>query len=122
MPIYEYSCQSCHFEKDVLQKLSDPVLTNCPECKEESFVKQISAPGFRLKGAGWYETDFKTGKKKNLAGGSEADSSGKSSSGNNSTNKNSTGKNSTGKNSTENNGTGKTSAGKNSSEKSTSAS
>lgn len=71
MPIYEYACKSCGFEKDVLQKLSDEPLKTCPECSEDSFVKRISAAGFRLKGAGWYETDFKTGKKKNLAGGSE---------------------------------------------------
>jgi len=72
MPIYEYACKSCGFEKDVLQKLSDAPLTKCPECQEETFVKKISAAGFRLKGGGWYETDFKTGKKKNLAGGSDS--------------------------------------------------
>ncbi len=74
MPIYEYACKSCGFEKDVLQKLSDAPLTTCPECNKEDFVKRISAAGFRLKGGGWYETDFKTGKKKNLAG--DADKSG----------------------------------------------
>ncbi len=68
MPIYEYACKSCGFEKDVLQKLSDVPLTTCPKCHDESFVKKISAAGFRLSGTGWYETDFKTGKKKNLAG------------------------------------------------------
>jgi putative FmdB family regulatory protein len=68
MPIYEYACKSCGFQKDVLQKISDDPLTTCPECSEESFSKQISAPGFRLSGSGWYETDFKTGEKKNLAG------------------------------------------------------
>jgi len=67
MPIYEYACQSCGFQKDVLQKISDAPLTTCPECTKETFAKQISAPGFRLSGKGWYETDFKTGKKKNLA-------------------------------------------------------
>lgn len=73
MPIYEYACKSCGFEKDVLQKLSDAPLTTCPQCHEDSFVKKISAAGFRLSGTGWYETDFKTGKKKNLAGeGSES--------------------------------------------------
>lgn len=77
MPIYEYACQSCGFEKDVLQKLSDEPLTICPECSKETFSKQISAPGFRLSGGGWYETDFKTGKKKNLAG-DDAPSSAKS--------------------------------------------
>lgn len=78
MPIYEYACSSCGFEKDVLQKISDAPLTVCPECGKDSFSKQISAPGFRLAGSGWYETDFKTGKKKNLAG--DAGSSTKSSS------------------------------------------
>lgn len=77
MPIYEYACQSCGFEKDVLQKLSDAPLTICPECSKATFSKQISAPGFRLSGGGWYETDFKTGKKKNLAG-DDASSSAKS--------------------------------------------
>lgn len=81
MPIYEYACKSCGFEKDVLQKISDAPLTECPQCKENEFSKRLSAPGFRLKGAGWYETDFKTGKKKNLAaegastGGSDNNSS-----------------------------------------------
>ena len=74
MPIYEYACQSCGFEKDVLQKLSDEPLTVCPECSKETFSKQISAPGFRLSGGGWYETDFKTGSKKNLAGGGNGSS------------------------------------------------
>lgn len=68
MPIYEYVCKRCGLEKDVLQKLSDAPLTTCPQCHEETFSKKISAAGFRLSGTGWYETDFKTGKKKNLAG------------------------------------------------------
>ncbi|PIE43676.1 MAG: transcriptional regulator [Gammaproteobacteria bacterium] len=68
MPIYEYVCKSCGHQRDVLQKMSDAPLTLCPECGEESFSKKISAAGFRLKGSGWYETDFKTGNKKNLAG------------------------------------------------------
>jgi len=67
MPIYAYSCTSCGHEKDVLQKMSDAPLTSCPACEKETFVKKISAPGFRLKGGGWYETDFKSGAKKNLA-------------------------------------------------------
>lgn len=74
MPIYEYACKSCGFEKDVLQKLSDEPLTICPECQQAAFTKRISAAGFRLKGSGWYETDFKTGKKKNLHGGSDSTS------------------------------------------------
>ena len=66
MPIYEYACKACGFQKDVLQKMSDAPLAECPECHKPEFIKKISAPGFRLKGSGWYETDFKTGKKKNL--------------------------------------------------------
>ncbi|MBW7902395.1 MAG: zinc ribbon domain-containing protein [Rhodocyclaceae bacterium] len=61
MPIYEYRCGSCGFQKDHLQKLSDPVLTICPECGAESYAKQLSAAGFQLKGSGWYATDFKGG-------------------------------------------------------------
>lgn len=67
MPIYEYSCKSCGFEKDVLQKMSDDPLTKCPSCEADTFAKRISAAGFRLSGNGWYETDFKTGAKKNLS-------------------------------------------------------
>jgi len=74
MPIYEYACKACGFEKDVLQKLSDSPLTQCPSCEEQTFTKRISAAGFRLKGSGWYETDFKTGKKKNLAQDSKSSS------------------------------------------------
>ena len=64
MPIYAYRCGSCGFEKDVLQKLSDAPLTACPECHAESFSKQLTAPGFQLKGSGWYATDFKGGQAK----------------------------------------------------------
>ena len=72
MPIYEYRCESCQHELEALQKLSDPVLIDCPECTQATLKKQLSAPGFRLSGSGWYETDFKTGeKKKNLAGDKE---------------------------------------------------
>ncbi|PKO83371.1 MAG: FmdB family transcriptional regulator [Betaproteobacteria bacterium HGW-Betaproteobacteria-11] len=59
MPIYAYRCAACGFEKDVLQKVSDPLLTACPECHQASFAKQLTAPGFQLKGGGWYATDFK---------------------------------------------------------------
>ncbi|MBL4621588.1 MAG: zinc ribbon domain-containing protein [Immundisolibacteraceae bacterium] len=59
MPIYEYHCLECDHTKDVLQKLSDPLLTVCPACEKSSFSKKVSAPGFQLKGTGWYETDFK---------------------------------------------------------------
>ncbi len=67
MPIYEYACKVCGFEKEVLQKMSDEALKICPSCAEEGFAKRISAAGFRLSGRGWYETDFKTGTKKNLS-------------------------------------------------------
>jgi putative FmdB family regulatory protein len=61
MPIYAYRCNSCGFEKDHLQKLSDPVLSTCPECGAASYAKQVTAAGFQLKGNGWYATDFKGG-------------------------------------------------------------
>jgi len=61
MPIYAYRCTSCGFEKDHLQKLSDPVLTTCPKCGAASYAKQVTAAGFQLKGTGWYATDFKGG-------------------------------------------------------------
>lgn len=72
MPIYEYQCQSCGHEMEALQKMSDAPLTDCPACKAASLQKKISAAGFRLKGGGWYETDFKSGSKKNLAGDGKA--------------------------------------------------
>jgi len=59
MPIYEYRCGSCGVQKDVMQKISEAVLTTCPECGKETFVKQLSAAGFQLKGNGYYATDFK---------------------------------------------------------------
>ncbi len=61
MPIYAYKCASCGFAKDVLQKLSDAPLSQCPSCGEASFKKQLTAAGFQLKGSGWYATDFKGG-------------------------------------------------------------
>ena len=63
MPIYEYRCDACGFQKEFLQKMSDASLTTCPECKKESFSKMLSAAGFQLKGSGWYATDFKSGSK-----------------------------------------------------------
>ncbi len=89
MPIYEYRCDNCGHELEAFQKLSEEPLRKCPECQTESLVKKISAAGFRLKGGGWYETDFKSGKKKNVSssesssdssGGSDSKSSGGSSS------------------------------------------
>jgi putative FmdB family regulatory protein len=71
MPIYEYQCKACNKELEALQKISDAPLQDCPECGEASLKKKVSAAAFRLKGGGWYETDFKTGDKKNLAGGSD---------------------------------------------------
>jgi len=59
MPIYEYRCSACGFEKDALQKMSDAPLVDCPGCGKPALVKQISAAGFQLKGSGWYATDFK---------------------------------------------------------------
>jgi putative FmdB family regulatory protein len=67
MPIYEYRCSSCKAELEKLQKISEPPLVECPECGKDTLVKLISASSFRLKGSGWYETDFKTGNKKNGA-------------------------------------------------------
>jgi putative FmdB family regulatory protein len=61
MPIYAYRCDECGFAKDVLQKISDPVLTTCPSCAKPSFKKQLTAAGFQLKGTGWYVTDFRGG-------------------------------------------------------------
>ena len=66
MPIYEYQCEACGHVFDSLQKISEAPLTKCPDCGAEALKKLVSAPAFRLKGGGWYETDFKTGDKKNL--------------------------------------------------------
>jgi putative FmdB family regulatory protein len=71
MPIYEYACNQCEHVFDVLQKINDDPLKYCPECGAPELRKLLSAPHFRLKGGGWYETDFKTGGKRNLAEGSE---------------------------------------------------
>jgi putative FmdB family regulatory protein len=61
MPIYAYRCDECGFSKDVLQKISDPVLTTCLSCGKPAFKKQVTAAGFQLKGTGWYVTDFRGG-------------------------------------------------------------
>ena len=61
MPIYAYKCESCGFAKDVLQKISDAPLQDCPTCGQSTFKKQLTAAGFQLKGSGWYVTDFKGG-------------------------------------------------------------
>ena len=61
MPIYAYRCTSCGHAQDVLQKISDPVLTVCPACGASAYAKQVTAAGFQLKGSGWYATDFRGG-------------------------------------------------------------
>lgn len=66
MPIYEYSCDSCGHKLEAIQKVSDAPLVECPECGQPALKKLLSATAFRLKGSGWYETDFKQGSKKNL--------------------------------------------------------
>ena len=68
MPIYEYQCANCGHRLEKLQKISDDPLTTCPECNQDALSRLVSAAGFRLKGGGWYETDFKKDGKKNLAG------------------------------------------------------
>jgi len=73
MPIYEYRCTACAAEMEKLQKIADAPLVECPECGQPALVKLVSASSFRLKGSGWYETDFKTGNKKNGVAGSGAD-------------------------------------------------
>ena len=78
MPIYEYRCDSCGYQKEHLRKMSDPQLTTCPECGKESYNKMLSAAGFQLKGNGWYATDFKGG---NTAPKAESTSSSQSASG-----------------------------------------
>ena len=71
MPFYEYECQSCKHYLEVMQKITEAPLTKCPSCGRKTLIKLISAPVFRLKGSGWYETDFKSDqeRKRNLAGG-----------------------------------------------------
>jgi len=74
MPIYEYVCNECGHEFEALQKISDAPLLACPACAKDALKKKISAPGFRLSGSGWYETDFKSKNQKNLSKGDSADS------------------------------------------------
>ncbi|TDY01658.1 FmdB family zinc ribbon protein [Thiohalophilus thiocyanatoxydans] len=78
MPIYEYQCEECDHVLEVIQKMSEAPLSECPECGKTALKKLISASGFRLKGSGWYETDFKSDNRKNLAGESGKSSSGES--------------------------------------------
>ena len=74
MPFYEYECTNCKFYVEALQKISDPPIRKCPSCKKQTMKRLVSAPVFRLKGGGWYETDFKSDQegKRNLAAGEEA--------------------------------------------------
>lgn len=86
MPIYAYKCEACGFAQDVLRKISDPPLTECPHCNQSTFKKQVTAAGFQLKGSGWYVTDFRGGANNAATGtaatksesvsGSEGDGSG----------------------------------------------
>ena len=75
MPIYEYRCEHCGYELEAMQKLVDAPLSDCPACEQSTLRKLISPVAFRLKGSGWYETDFKTGDKKNVVEGTSEDSS-----------------------------------------------
>lgn len=74
MPFYEYRCDACNHNFEALQKISDDALVDCPACHQPNLKKLISAAGFRLKGQGWYETDFKSGSKRNLADSGTSDS------------------------------------------------
>jgi putative FmdB family regulatory protein len=76
MPIYDYKCTACDHEVELMHKISETPSLACPGCGEETLKKQLSAAGFRLKGSGWYETDFKSGTKKNLADTGSSSSSG----------------------------------------------
>ena len=67
MPIYEYQCQACEHSFETIQRMNEPLLTECPDCGKDQLRKLVSAAAFRLKGAGWYETDFKSGNKKNVS-------------------------------------------------------
>lgn len=89
MPIYEYECAECGHALEALQKVSEKPLSQCPACGNQSLSKLVSAASFRLKGGGWYETDFKTGNKKQLAesesaapSGAKSEKAGKSEAGN----------------------------------------
>jgi putative FmdB family regulatory protein len=66
MPIFDFKCEACGCSKELLRKILDPILTECPECHKETFKKQVSAPSFQLNGTGWYVTDFKN-KSKDVA-------------------------------------------------------
>lgn len=73
MPIYEYACRSCEHRFETIQRASEEPLRDCPECGDATLKKLLSAPVFRLKGGGWYETDFKSGDKRNVADSGDSD-------------------------------------------------
>lgn len=73
MPIYEYACRSCEHRFETIQRASEEPLRDCPECGDATLKKLLSAPVFRLKGGGWYETDFKSGDKRNVADSADSD-------------------------------------------------
>ena len=74
MPIYEYQCEACGHKMEALQKMADAPLTQCPSCEQPALKKMISAAAFKLKGSGWYETDFKNSNKKPASGGDKSNS------------------------------------------------
>ncbi len=76
MPIYEYQCNDCEHAFETIQKISEDPLTQCPNCNKNALRKKVAAAGFRLKGGGWYETDFKGDKRKNVSGSDSSDNSG----------------------------------------------
>ena len=76
MPIYEYACGACEHRFETIQRASEEPLKDCPACSASALKKLLSAPVFRLKGGGWYETDFKTGNKKNISGSDESNGKG----------------------------------------------
>ena len=75
MPIYEYECGACGFRHEALQKINDPLLTDCPKCATPALKRLVSAVRFRLSGSGWYETDFKSDNKRNLVTGDSQEKS-----------------------------------------------
>ena len=85
MPIYEYQCQACGHRLESLQKLSEEPLKDCPACGQPTLNRLVSAAGFRLKGSGWYETDFKSGNKRNVAESASSSSASSGDSGSGST-------------------------------------
>ena len=81
MPIYAYRCSACGYQNDYLQKISEPLLSDCPECGKSTFQKQVTAAGFQLKGSGWYATDFKDNGKKAKPAAKEESKAGESKAG-----------------------------------------